>query len=184
MLNARNGGSITPRFYKQLQTHVANDRLSIHPQTHISQQCWDPERLIWQVQTDPPFPALPSQFDYIYYATGVKPDIESLSLMAPIRERYPIDSIGGYPCLTNDLTWREDVPLFIAGRLAGLRIGPDSNNLEGARTGAERISWGVQEVLEREGREGTGSSWGLDCEMCQEIGALNMYECLDSSGQE
>ena len=82
------------------------------------------------------------------------------------------------PCLTDDLAWAKDVPLFVAGRLAGLRLGPDCGNLEGARAGAERIAWAVEEVLER-GRDGGGEGGDQYHRLCQRIGAANMYESLD-----
>jgi hypothetical protein len=74
--------------------------------------------------------------------------------------------------------WREDVPLFVTGRLAALRLGPGAGNLAGARSGAERIAWAIEDVLPKEdGREeeddmdnfqtGIGSQFGsLDCEAC------------------
>lgn len=43
--------------------------------------------------------------------------------------------------------WREDVPLFVSGKLGMLRLGPGAPNLEGARLGAERIAWGLDDVL-------------------------------------
>lgn len=48
--------------------------------------------------------------------------------------------------------WSDDVPLFVTGRLAGLRLGPGAPNLVGARVGAERIAWNVDDVLEKLGR--------------------------------
>lgn len=65
---------------------------------------------------------------------------------------YPIEHVAGLPCLTEDLMWRDDVPLFVTGRLAGLRLGPGAPNLVGARIGAERIAWNVEEVLGKLGR--------------------------------
>jgi len=55
--------------------------------------------------------------------------------------------------LTDELAWKKGVPLFVAGRLAALRLGPGAGNLEGARGGAERIAWGVGDVLEGVERE-------------------------------
>lgn len=55
-------------------------------------------------------------------------------------------------CATNalsDLSWCPNVPLFVTGRLAGLRLGPGAANLSGARTGAERVAWAVQSVLDQ-----------------------------------
>jgi len=50
--------------------------------------------------------------------------------------------------LTDELGWKKGVPLFVAGRMAALRLGPGAGNLEGARGGAERIAWGIEDVLE------------------------------------
>lgn len=75
--------------------------------------------------------------------------------------------------------WKEDVPLFITGRLAALRLGPGAGNLAGARSGAERIAWAIEDILPREEgckeeedmaynfKTGTGSQFcSLDCEAC------------------
>ncbi|KAL8846929.1 MAG: hypothetical protein Q9221_008017 [Calogaya cf. arnoldii] len=178
LLKARNGGSIPPRYFKKLQTHVANGSLSIHTHTIIKHQVWDEQRKVWAIETDPPLLGLPPKVDYIYYATGVQPDIECHPFLSPLREKYPIEVKGGMPCLTQDLAWSKDVPLFVAGRLAGLRIGPDCGNLEGARAGAERISWAVEDILEgwrQEGGEDTGDEYHR---LCQGVGSVNMYESL------
>ncbi|KAL8657885.1 MAG: hypothetical protein Q9226_001482 [Calogaya cf. arnoldii] len=180
LLKARNGGSIPPRYFKKLQTHVANGSLSIHTHTTIKHQTWDEQRKIWAIETDPPVLDLSTKVDYIYYATGVQPDIECHPFLSPLREKNPIEVIGGLPCLTQDLAWSKDVPLFVAGRLAGLRIGPDCGNLEGARAGAERISWAVEDVLEGWQR---GEGKVTDDEyhrLCQGVGSVNMYESLGS----
>lgn len=39
------------------------------------------------------------------------------------------------------------MPLFVAGRLAALQLGPGAPNLIGARIGAERIAWSIQDFL-------------------------------------
>lgn len=74
--------------------------------------------------------------------------------------------------------WKEDIPLFITGRLAALRLGPGAGNLAGARSGAERIAWAIEDILPREDdrkeddmaynfKTGSGSQFcSLDCEAC------------------
>lgn len=178
LLKARNGGSIPPRYFKKLQTHVANGSLSIHTQTNIKHQVWDDQRRSWAVETDPPVLDLPRGLDYIYYATGVQPDIECHPFLSPLREKYPIEVKGGLPCLTQDLAWAKEIPLFVAGRLAGLRIGPDCGNLEGARAGAERISWAVEDVLEGWRRDGGEDANDEYHRLCQRVKSVNMYGSL------
>lgn len=56
----------------------------------------------------------------------------------------------------------ERVPLFVTGRLASLRLGPGGGNLEGARIGAERIAWALQEIVDGAVmREEAGKDEGL-----------------------
>ena len=179
LLKARNGGSIPPRYFKKLQTHVARGSLSIHTYTAIKTQVWDRNRKSWGIEPQPPILNLPREIDYIYYATGIQPDVESLPFLSPLREKRPVEVKGGRPCLTQDLAWAKDVPLFVAGRLAGLRIGPDCGNLEGARAGAERISWAVEERLEGWQRAGGQDAGEEYHRLCQRVGSINMYDCLD-----
>lgn len=132
------------------------------------------------MEAHPPIPNLPRDIDYIYYATGIQSNVEDLSFLSPLREMSPVEVIGGMPCLTEDLAWAKDVPLFVPGRLAGLRIGPDCGNLEGARVSAERISWAVEETLERQQNGGSDAD-GSHHNLCQRVGSVNMYESLEES---
>lgn len=145
---ARNGGSITPRYVKIVKQHAAQGRASIHPCTVITSHKYDPDSRTWSLVTDPPIPDLPP-IDYIYFATGARADVREMPLLSNINKQYPIEVKEGLPCLTDDLMWREDVPLFMTGRMAGLRLGPGAPNLEGARLGAERIAWSLEEILEK-----------------------------------
>lgn len=145
---ARNGGSITPRYVKIVKQHAAHHRASLHPRTVITSHKYSPDTQTWTLTTDPPIPNLPP-IDYIYFATGARADVREMPLLSNINKQYPIEIKEGLPCLTDDLMWREDVPLFMTGRMAGLRLGPGAPNLEGARLGAERIAWSLEETLEK-----------------------------------
>ena len=143
---ARNGGSITPSYKAILDAHERRGRLRRHTQTRVITKDWDAKSKTWKVMTEPPIPNLPA-IDYIYFATGTSADVHNMPLLQPLLKRYPIQIISGLPCLTDDLQWSSEVPLFVTGRLAGLRLGPGAANLEGARVGAERITWRLQEIL-------------------------------------
>ena len=54
-----------------------------------------------------------------------------------------------------------DVPLFVAGRFAALQLGPGAHNLIGARIGADRIAWSIQEMLGTEENRDQ-SSWSQE----------------------
>jgi hypothetical protein len=132
----------------------------------------------WTLTTTPPIPDLP-KIDYIYFATGIVSDFKSLPFLQTMNQKYPIESYGGLPSLTDDLMWKEDVPLFMTGRLAALRLGPGAGNLAGARSGAERVAWAMEDVIPKEKglhdedelaynfNTGTGGQFcSLDCEDC------------------
>lgn len=144
---ARNGGSITPHYQKILKQHAAKGRLSIHTQTVIMTKKFDTKTQTWQITTDPPIANFSDHIDYICFATGMKTNVNEMGLLQSMNRDYPIESINGLPCLTEDLMWKTDVPLFVTGRLASLRLGPAAPNLEGARLGAERVAWALQDVL-------------------------------------
>lgn len=172
---ARNGGSMTPRYTKIVKQHAAKHRASLHPCTEIKSHEYNPSTQTWALTTDPPIPNLPP-IDYIYFATGTRTDVREMPLLREMNEQYPIEVKSGFPCLTNDLSWREDVPLFMTGRMASLRLGPAAPNLEGARVGAERVTWGIEEVLHK------GRDVGEQCEGFCGLG--NRYASLLGDSDE
>ncbi|KAL7271812.1 hypothetical protein RUND412_005400 [Rhizina undulata] len=128
---ARNGGSITPPYHKILQKHVTTKHnLTLSTESPSTESKNTPLQKV----------------SYIYYATGVKPSVPSLPMLQELHETHPIECKWGLPWLTDDLQWREYVPLFVVGRLASLRLGPGAGNLEGARGGAERVGWRMDEL--------------------------------------
>jgi hypothetical protein len=152
--DARNGGSVTPRYRKVLDAHVASGQIVLHTHTMLENVSWISKT--WTIITSVEDVTLPS-IDYIVFATGIQSDIRTIPFLQTIQDQHPIETIGGLPCLNDDLMWNDDVPLFVTGRLAGLRLGPGAPNLVGARIGAERIAWNVEEVLKKmEGRKYTG----------------------------
>ncbi|KAM4060966.1 l-lysine 6-monooxygenase (NADPH-requiring) domain-containing protein [Hirsutella rhossiliensis] len=145
---ARGGGSITPLFQKRLKKHVASGRLELREQTRLADAKFMEEEGIgaWAVTTDPPVEGLPL-FDFIYFATGIQTDFSSLPYLRKMMDKYPIQGHGGLPCLNEDLMWADGVPLFLVGRLASLRLGPAAPNIGGAKLGAERVAWAVEELV-------------------------------------
>ncbi|KAK1728709.1 hypothetical protein CaCOL14_005439 [Colletotrichum acutatum] len=146
--SARGGGSITPPYQKRLKQHIAKGSLRLLTNTKLSEARFDEEQKVWNVKTEPPAAEgdLPGM-DFIYFATGVQTDYASLPYMQTMLQEHPIHGHGGLPCIDDDLKWSKDVPLFISGRLAALRLGPGAANLAGARAGAERIAWAIEDVL-------------------------------------
>ncbi|KAL7273303.1 hypothetical protein RUND412_003857 [Rhizina undulata] len=194
MINkARNGGSITPRglYHKILQKHVATKHVQIHTYTTLSSQSFNPATKYWNLtlSTESPSAALKNttlqKVSYIYYATGVKPSVQSLPMLQELHKTHPIECKSGLPCLTDDLQWREDVSLFVVRRLASLRLGPGAGNLEGARGGAERVGWRMDELRQEadwprwwgmEEREEVGEREWI------RAGGRNWYDALRDDG--
>jgi hypothetical protein len=150
MKEARGGGSVTPPYYKVLKRHIADGSLRLLEHTTLVDARFEAGvgGGAWRVKTDPEVEGLPPM-DYIYFATGVQTNFETLPWLQTMLKTHPIPGHGGFPCLNDDLMWKDGVPFFLAGRLAALKLGPAAPNLGGARAGAERIAWGIEEVMRK-----------------------------------
>jgi hypothetical protein len=154
-MQARNGGSISPRYRKILDAHVASGKISLHTHTTLENVIWDADSMTWVSVTVSTGLRMPSM-DYIVFATGVQTDVKSIPFLQTLQRQHPVTCIGGLPCINNDLMWNDSIPLFATGRLASLRLGPGAPNLIGARVGAERIAWNVEDILQGiAGRQGS-----------------------------
>ncbi|KAK4891231.1 hypothetical protein LTR27_010168 [Elasticomyces elasticus] len=149
------GGSITPRYRKILKKHENADRLTLCTETRVTAQKWSVDSQQWHVESDPPLPSMPA-FDFIYFATGMQKGLETCHFLNDFQGKFPIHVEHGLPALTDDLSWREDIPLFVCGKMASLRLGPDAGNLGGARAGAERIAVAIQTRREHNERRDSG----------------------------
>lgn len=155
---ARSGGSIPPAFVKRIRPHIANGKLqmfewtSLVGATFVENQTGggggDGSGGMWDIKTEPPIEGLPP-VDFIYFATGIQSDFTTLPYLQNMLKDYPIQGLGGFPCLNEDLMWKDEVPLFVTGRLAALRLGPAGPNIGGARIGAERITLALDDYLAR-----------------------------------
>ncbi|KAL2127850.1 hypothetical protein VTI74DRAFT_10089 [Chaetomium olivicolor] len=186
---ARGGGSITPHYHKILRGHIASGRLRLFEHTSLVDARFDEgvgqagSRGVWQIKTSPEVESLPAM-DYIYFATGVETNFETLPWLQTMLKSHPIPGHGGFPCLNDDLMWKDGVPLFLAGRLAALKLGPSAPNLGGARLAAERIAWGIEDVMRkacglRHGSQGGTQDRGEDEELVgYATGAGSMFRSL------
>ena len=156
---AREGGSINPEYYKKLKMHIKSGKLEIFKHSTVEDKEWNAGSKLWDLtinsrsetkntidESDIFYGTNLSNIDYIYYATGISANIKSLPCLKPIIEAYNIEKVKGFPCLTDNLQWNDEIPLFVVGKNASLRMGPSSANLDGARLGAERIGWYIQEL--------------------------------------
>ncbi|ATY67380.1 FAD binding domain [Cordyceps militaris] len=175
---ARGGGSLTPTYHKILKKHIAAGKVHLSTRTSIvdarfEQQREGKEGGQWHITTEPPTDLPP--MDFMYFATGIQTDFTSLPYMQTILQKYPVQGFGGFPCLNDDLMWNEDVPLFMVGRLAALRLGPGAANIGGAMIGAERVSWAIEDKLRRSRPEAESDSPTMEEYL---KGHTNMYSTL------
>lgn len=145
---ARGGGSITPIFNKHLKKHIASGKLELRTETQLVDAKFEEidGRGVWKIITEPPMEDAP-EFDFMYFATGIQTDFKALPYLQTMIQKHPIEGRGGLPCLNDDLMWKDNVPMFVMGRLASLRLGPGAANLGGAKVGAERIAWAIEDTV-------------------------------------
>jgi hypothetical protein len=184
---ARGGGNFTPEYKKLVLDLVKTDQVDMFENTEVVDADWDEDINMWKLKTEPSIEGL--CVDHIVYATGAQVDFMSIPALQPLRAMAPIISVNGLPCITNDLQWNEDIPFFFSGRFAGLRLGPFAANLEGARTGAERIAGRLAELFDSEKSDsGYDSDTYLgkvdDVDMRRlGLGADNQFGVLASKGR-
>ncbi|KAF6835439.1 FAD binding domain-containing protein [Colletotrichum plurivorum] len=182
---ARGGGSITPPYHKRLKQHIARGSLDLRPNTTLKEARFDECTKTWQVKIESAAgegEQLPGM-DYIYFATGVQTDFTSLPYLQTMLREYPVHGHGGLPCISDDLMWAEGVPLFVTGRLAALRLGPGAGNLGGARAGAERVAWAIEDLIPH--GSGAGDDDGaMDEEMKFVTGRGNRFDSLLAAGED
>lgn len=182
--DGRAGGSVTPIYHKKLKKHVASGKLELKTHTRVTEARFVEDVVPggggqWSVTTEPPIADLP-MMDYIYWATGIEANFTSLPYLQNMMVDYPVEECGGLPCLNDDLMWRDDVPLFVAGRLASLKIGPASPNLGGAKLAAERIALAIGDFIPRDkGRTGVEDVYDEDPVTGYFSGAGSKYSCLE-----
>lgn len=145
--DAREGGSVNPEYHKKLNKHIAEGILTMHQYTTITESTIKDGIWTLMLKTNSPKESCERTIksDYVVCATGIQADIEGLSFMSEILKEHPIDTVCGLPCLTDNLQWNDALPLYMVGKNAALRIGPTSANLDGARLGAERVGWKIQD---------------------------------------
>ncbi|KAL5326710.1 hypothetical protein ACEPPN_004399 [Leptodophora sp. 'Broadleaf-Isolate-01'] len=144
---ARGGGSVNPEYKGILMDLVREGRVAVWEFMEVGDAVRDGERR-WRLElVGKDGRKEDILVDHVVYATGVVADINRVEAVKPLLQSYPIETVGGMPCLTKELMWNEEVPFFVTGRLGGLRLGPAAPNLEGARLGAEFIAGKIASLI-------------------------------------
>lgn len=141
---ARNGGSITPEAYGCLLKLVENGLLAIRDECEVQDVKLDDG--IFSVSMKRKDEVSVSKFGEIWLATGSCMDVNQEPIFKEMMKQCPVESVGGFPAVTEELQWSRECPNFyVMGGYAALQLGPNAINLNGARAGAERVG---SEILE------------------------------------
>jgi len=136
---ARNGGSMTPTVFYRLRRWEREGRLSFYERCEVRSATWKEDA--WTIACNEPgaHHCIAHQpIDRIWLATGTTLNVDRQSLLAKIRERYPVPTIDGLPVLDDRLRW-PGCNLFVMGGAAALQVGPVARNLYGGKLASQRI---------------------------------------------
>ncbi len=134
VLEARDGGSITPEASAQLRQAQRGGRLLLHEHCEVQEAIWRAGR--WQILcTD----GGRLTVDRIWLATGHRQGVSQHPLLRQLQDQRPAELIHDWPVLGPDLSW-PGTPVHVMGGLSALRIGPAARNLFGGREAAQRIA--------------------------------------------
>ncbi|CAL3965080.1 unnamed protein product [Diplocarpon coronariae] len=176
---ARSGGSVNPEYKGILCGLVREGKLVIEEFTEVKEAVWDELEMMWTMGLDGRDGRRELQADHVVYATGVVADINKVPAVQPLLDSHPIETVGGMPCLTKELMWNEEIPLFVTGRLGALRLGPAGPNLEGARLGAEFIAGKIASLMAADEWDGDVLHKAEDVDMRSlGLGRQNQFEIL------
>ncbi|AFY39309.1 FAD-dependent oxidoreductase [[Leptolyngbya] sp. PCC 7376] len=133
VLNARDGGSLTPMVMRQLRQAKRKDTITLKPECQIQTARWQGNH--WQLYCDN---GEIVEGDRLWLATGSRFHLDAEPLLQKVRERHPQPSINGFPILDKYLRW-QGCDLFLMGGLVALQIGPTARNISGARIACDRL---------------------------------------------
>ena len=130
---ARGGGSVPPMYMKELRDAEANGLIEL--------KCVEAQ--VEAIFSDSVQVRLGSEvkcFDLVVNACGHAPDCQKLPLISQLLRDCPVEVVGGFPVVSQDLQWGSFKQLFVIGALASLQVGPDAGNLMGLRRAVHIIA--------------------------------------------
>ncbi|WP_232321581.1 FAD/NAD(P)-binding protein [Picosynechococcus sp. PCC 7117] len=133
ILEARNGGSLTPAVMTQLRRAERQDKVTLKPNCQIQAAHWQGNH--WQLHCDN---GEILQGDRLWLATGSRFDVMAEPLLTKVMDRYRQPILNGLPILDEYLRW-QGCDLFLMGGLAALQLGPTARNISGARLACDRL---------------------------------------------
>jgi len=159
---ARPGGSITRACRLDLERLVRRGRLVLQENCTVQDAKWSIAQKAppasadngsqgeWRIEVTErageaaDSSVITTNVDAVWLATGNHVDVANVAALRPLHSAQPKPAHNGLPELTPALRWDSSIPLYVAGTLAALQIGPDAFNLAGAGQCASRI---ISDVL-------------------------------------
>ncbi len=137
VLEARDGGSITPEAAAELRRAQRGGALQLHEHRQVRAARWRAAR--WEVLLDD---GQQLSADRIWLATGHQQGIREHALLRQLHQQRPIALVDDWPILEPDLRWPGTL-VHVMGGLSALQLGPGARNLFGGREAAQRIGRAV-----------------------------------------
>jgi len=134
VLDARDGGSITPQLAVQLHQARRQGSLELHEHCQVQQAAWRAGQ--WQISCRD---GSGLQADRLWLATGFHLGVSHQPLLRQLLDQQPIELIDDWPVLTADLRW-PGTNVHLMGGLTALQLGPAARNLFGGREASQRIT--------------------------------------------
>lgn len=133
VLEARDGGSITPEAATELRQAQRRGELQLHQHCEVQAAHWNSGE--WDIVCTG---GQRLSADRIWLATGHRQGVSQQLLLQQLHQQQPIELVDDWPVLGPDLRW-PGTPVHLMGGLAALQVGPAARNLFGGREAAQRI---------------------------------------------
>ena len=133
VLEARDGGSITPEAAAELREAQRRGELQLHEHCEVQAARWRYDH--WEIVCTG---GQRLSADRIWLATGHRQGVSQQPLLQQVHQQQPIELVDDWPVLGPDLRW-PGTPVHLMGGLTALQIGPAARNLFGGREAAQRI---------------------------------------------
>ena len=137
VLEARDGGSITPQAAAELRQAQRRGDLQLHEHCHVQAAGWSSGQ--WDLVCGG---GLRLCADRIWLATGHRQGVSQQPLLRQLHAQQPIELVDNWPVLSPDLRW-PGTCVHLMGGLSALQLGPAARNLFGGREAARRIGRAV-----------------------------------------
>jgi hypothetical protein len=132
---ARDGGSVPPMYMRQVRHAQLSSRLIcvVGEGQYAYENPSDQSVVITIIGKE-------FCFDDVVLACGLEPNCLQNPVVKSVYDNWPIPIEGGFPSITEDLRWKQNLALYVVGSLGSLNTGPDAGNLMGIRRAAQLVA--------------------------------------------